>query len=325
MEIRKKIVITRKLPDPIIQELDERNYRIHMWPSEDDPMPYDKIVKEAAEADALLTNVSDQIDKQVLSAGAKLKIVSTMAVGYNNIDIQEASKRGIYVGHTPDVLTEAVADLTFALLLAVSRKIVEGMAFIKADRWNSWGPMLLTGQDVWGSTLGIIGMGRIGEAVSRRAAGFGMNILYCNRNRKPQAEQQLGVAYAELDDLLTKSDFVVMLAPSTPATHRMLGEREFHLMKPNAVFINTSRGENVDEAALFHALKNKRIWGAGLDVFEQEPITSRHRLFGLENVTLLPHIGSATIATRLKMAGIAVQNIKAVLSGGKPAHCVNEF
>lgn len=286
-------------------------------------MPYEQILTQIADADAVLANVSDRIDKTLIETGVKLKVISTMAVGFDNIDIESASRRGIYVGYTPDVLTEAVADLTFALMLGTARRIVEGMSFIKEDRWKSWGPMLLTGPNVWGAKLGIIGMGRIGEAVARRAVGFGMNIMYCNRNRKPEVEKELGVTYTSLEELLSRSDYVVMLAPSNPETYRMLGDREFRLMKPGSIFINTARGTNVDEEALFRALKERRIWGAGLDVYEQEPINSRHPLCQLDNVVLLPHIGSATIETRLKMAELAALNILKVFNGEAPLYCVN--
>jgi len=317
-----KVVITRKIPDRIKQLLDNE-CTTYMWNEELEPMPRDLLLQQIADADALFTNVSDRIDKEVFQAASKLKVVSTMAVGFDNIDIEEATRRGILVGHTPDVLSEAVADLTFALILATARKIFEGMNYIKDGCWRGWGPMLLTGQNVYNATLGIIGMGRIGKKVARRATGFDMKILYHNRNRRKELEQELGAQYRPLDDLLRSSDIIVMLAPATPETYRMIGKREFSIMKPNAIFINTSRGSNVDESALITALKERQIWGAGLDVFEKEPISPEHPLLSLENVVVLPHIGSATLETRINMAMITAQNILHGLRGEPLLHCVN--
>ncbi|NOU97814.1 D-glycerate dehydrogenase [Paenibacillus sp. LMG 31456] len=317
-----KIVITRRIPEIIKQKLDA-NYTTYMWPEENVPIPYELLLEQVKDADALFTNVSDRIDKNVFQAAPNLKVVSTMAVGYDNIDIGEATARGIPVGHTPDVLSEAVADLTFALLLSTARKVVEAMSFIKADSWRGWGPMLLTGQNVYNSTIGIIGMGGIGKGVAKRAAGFGMRILYHNRRRREDMEQELGVEYSSLDNLLQASDFVVMLAPATLETRKMIGERELSLMKPTAILINTSRGSNIDETALIAALKKRKIWGAGLDVFEVEPIRADHPLIGLENVVLLPHIGSATVATRMEMAELTARHILMGLSGERIRNLVN--
>lgn len=317
-----KVVITRKLPDESLRDLRE-NYDVVIWEEENVPMPHDLLLKEIGDAHGLLTNVSDRIDKDVLEQAPHLKVISTMAVGYDNIDAEEATRRGIPVGHTPGVLSEAVADLTFALLMATARRVVEGMDYIRAGNWQSWGPMLLTGQNIYGTTIGIIGMGRIGQAVAKRASGFNMNILYHNRNRKEEAERELGAQYCTMDELLRRSDYVVLLAPSTPETYHMIGSREFSLMKPNAVFINTSRGTNVDEEALYEALKSGQIWAAGLDVFEKEPISADHPLLTLDNVIVLPHIGSANIETRLKMADIAVQNLMLGLQGKPLLHAIN--
>ncbi|TVY08826.1 2-hydroxyacid dehydrogenase [Paenibacillus cremeus] len=318
-----KVLITRKIPQSIVKLFEDSQLEIHMWEHEDEPMPHELLLKESRQADAIFTNVSDRIDRELIQHAERLKVISTMAVGFNNIDIAEATRRGIPVGHTPDVLTEAVADLTFSLLLSSARRVVEGMNYIKAGQWKSWGPMLLTGQKVQGATLGIIGMGRIGEGVARRALGFDMNLLYFNRNRKVHAEQRLGAKYKDLDSLLKQSDFIVMLAPSTPETYKMIGAREFSLMKSNAVFINTSRGANVDEQALYSALKDGKIWAAGLDVFEKEPISPDHPLLQLDNVIALPHIGSANVETRMKMAEIAAVHILDGLLGKRLTHCVN--
>ncbi|TDF92527.1 2-hydroxyacid dehydrogenase [Paenibacillus piri] len=317
-----KVVITRKIPETIKHMLDSA-CTTYMWAEELEPMPRHLLLEQAVDADAIFTNVSDRIDKELFQAAPRLKVVSTMAVGVDNIDLAEASRRGIPVGHTPGVLSEAVADLTFTLMLAAARKVVEGMAYIREGRWRGWGPMLFTGRDVYRATIGIIGMGSIGRGVARRAAGFDMRILYHNRKPDPEAEKQLGAEYCDLDTLLRQSDYVVMLAPATPETHRMIGARQFALMKPNAIFVNTSRGGNVDEQALVRALKGGTIWGAGLDVFEQEPIRPDHPLLALDNVVTLPHIGSATLDTRMNMAALAAQNILHVLNGEPPAHCAN--
>lgn len=318
-----KILFTRKLQDKLIEKV-KNEYEIVMWEEEEEPMPHEKLVEEMKDADAIFVTVSDRIDKNVIEQAPNLKVISTMAVGYDNIDIDTATKRGIPVGHTPGVLTEAVADFTFALLMATARRITEGEAVIRNNEWKSWGPFMLTGPSVYGATIGIIGMGRIGEGVARRAKGFNMNILYHNRSRKPEAEAELGATYCSLEELLKESDFVVLLAPSTPETYHMIGKEQFELMKESAVFINTSRGTNVDEKALYDALKNKKIFAAGLDVFEKEPITNDHPLLELDNVICQPHIGSATIEARLKMVEVAIENIVRGLKGERLLHTVNE-
>ncbi|WP_017726454.1 2-hydroxyacid dehydrogenase [Halalkalibacterium ligniniphilum] len=318
-----KILFTRKLPEKLIEPLKER-YTISMWTEENDPMPRELLLKEVADADAIFTNVADQIDKELIEQAKSLKVISTMAVGYDNIDIDEATKRRIPVGHTPGVLSEATADLTFALLMATGRRITEGMDVIRRNEWKSWGPFLLTGQSVYGATIGIIGMGRIGQGVARRAKGFNMNILYHNRSRNPVAEEELGATYCSLEELLQQADYVVLLAPSTPETRRMIGREQFALMKKSSIFINTSRGTNVDEQALYEALKSNEIFAAGLDVFETEPITADHPLLQLDNVVALPHIGSADIETRMVMGRLAIQNIEKGLAGERLIHCVNE-
>ncbi|WP_047154039.1 2-hydroxyacid dehydrogenase [Aneurinibacillus tyrosinisolvens] len=311
---RPKVVVTRRMPQEAI-ELLEKEANVYVWDSEETAIPQTVLLEQVKDAAGILTNVADSIDKEVLDAAPSLKVISTMAVGYDNIDIAEAARRGIAIGHTPGILTEATADLTFALLMASGRRVAEGAAYVKEGKWKSWGPMLLTGQDVYGATIGIIGMGRIGEGIARRAAGFDMNILYHNRSRKPDIEKSLNAEYCSLDSLLERSDFVVLLAPSTPETYRMMGEREFKLMKSSAVFINASRGKNVDEQALYEALQDGEIWAAGLDVFDEEPVSLDNPLLSLSNVTALPHIGSASIKTRTKMAVVAAQNLLAGLAG----------
>lgn len=273
--------------------------------------------------DGLFCLLTENIDKELLDHATRLKVVSNMAVGYNNIDVEAASKKEIMVTNTPGVLTETTADLTFGLLMAVSRRLIEASGYLKEDQWKTWSPMQLTGQDIYGSTLGIIGLGRIGEAVAKRAQGFNMRVMYHNRARKIGLERELQVDYVDLDNLLKQSDFVCVLTPYTPNTHHLIGKEELKKMKETAILINTSRGGTIDEKALQHALEEGWIWGAGLDVFENEPIDSKHPLVQLSNVVTLPHIGSASIATRSKMAILAADNLLKGLNGEFPDYLVN--
>ncbi|MDC3417844.1 2-hydroxyacid dehydrogenase [Aquibacillus salsiterrae] len=313
----KKIYITRKIPEERIQPFSEK-YAIEMWPHEHQPIDQDTLNRKIAEADGLLTLLTDPVNEETLSSASNLKVIANLAVGFDNIDITAAKKRNIIVTNTPNVLTETTADLTFALLLSTARRIVEAQKFVEEGKWENWSPYLLAGSDIYQKTIGIVGMGRIGEAVAKRAAGFGMKILYHNRSRKERAEKQLGVRYVEFDELLKTSDFVVCLVPFTPKTKRMFGAKAFHMMKQSAIFINVSRGQNVDEHALYHALVNGEIKGCGLDVFEQEPIKKDHPLLQLDQVVCLPHIGSASIATRTTMIDLCLENIDFVLSGLSP-------
>lgn len=316
-----KILITCKLPEVLLAPL-KAKYEVVMAECENEPMSRERLLLEIENTDGLFTNVADIIDQEVFNRAKQLKVISTMAVGYDNIDLDAARQRGILVGHTPGVLTEATADLTFALLMATGRRLVEGMDVIREDLWKSWGPFFLTGQEVFGKTIGIIGMGRIGLGVARRAKGFSMNILYHNRSRNEEAEKELGASYLELDQLLEQSDYVVLLAPSTKETYHMMSTNQFKKMKQSAVFINTSRGPNVDEEALYEALQSNEIWAAGLDVFQTEPIGAKHRLLQLRNVTALPHIGSAAIETRMNMARLALDNLVNGLEGKPLVHQV---
>lgn len=311
-----KIVVTRKIPDESL-DIMKKYGELYIWPEEEIAMPYEQLKEEVRNAHALYTNVGDKIDRELIESAPHLKVISTMAVGFDNIDMEYARERGIAVGHTPSVLNETTADLAFTLLMAAGRRIVEGAYYIKEEKWKSWGPMLLTGQDIYGARLGIIGMGRIGEGVARRALGFNMDVVYYNRNQKPHIEEEIGVTYCELTELLRTSDFIVLLAPGSEETRHMIGTEQFQLMKESAVFINASRGTNVDEQALYKALKEGEIWAAGLDVFEEEPISASHPLLSLPNVTAVPHIGSASIATRKKMAMMAAENLVAGIKGEK--------
>ncbi|WCK56418.1 D-glycerate dehydrogenase [Aneurinibacillus sp. Ricciae_BoGa-3] len=319
--MKPKIYVTRKLPDVIISYL-SNECEVRMWDKEDEPVPPEILAEEIEEVDGLLCLLTETIDERLLGKGRNLKVVSNMAVGYNNIDIQAAKSKGVQVTNTPGVLTETTADLTFGLLIATARRFEESINYVKEGKWKTWSPMGLTGQDIFGATLGIIGMGDIGEAVASRAKGFKMNVLYHNRKRKIAAEETLGAAYRELDDLLTESDFVVVLTPYTPQTHDLISYKELALMKPTSILINTSRGGIVNEEALYQALLEKKIYAAGLDVFEQEPVSLTHPLLQLPNVTALPHIGSASVTTRMKMAKLAAFNLLEALQHRTPPNLV---
>ena len=316
-----RIFVTRSLPGNALDKIKDR-CNVTVYPL-DRTITKDELMTYLKEADAVISMLSDPIDKEVIEAGKNLKVIANYAVGYNNIDIEAATKSGIAVVNTPDVLTEASADLAWALLLAVSRRVVEGDTMTRAGKFRGWAPELLLGVPVYGQTLGIIGAGRIGQAVARRAKGFGMRVLYHNRKRLPKAiENDLGMSYAALDDLLAESDFVSLHCPLTPETKHLIGPRELGLMKQTAVLINTARGPVVDEEALLQALRKKTIFGAGLDVYEKEPLLTPG-LADLPNVVLTPHIGSADTRTRLAMVDMVLNDIIAVLNNERPQNLVN--
>lgn len=318
------VYITRKLPAPILDQL-SRHFHIKLWDKENEPVPSEVLVEEVKEADGLLCLLTDQVDEKLLNGARRLKIAANMAVGYNNIDVTAAASKGIVVTNTPGVLTETTADLTFALMMATARRLVESSDFLRAGKWSSWSPMELTGQDIYGATLGIIGMGRIGQALARRAKGFNMRIVYHNRTRKPEAEKELELEFCEdLYDMLAVSDYVCIMVPYTSELHHFIGKKELNAMKETAVLINTARGGLVDEGALFKALSTGKLFAAGLDVFEKEPVDPDSPLLSLPNLVTLPHIGSASKATRMKMAKLAADNIIAVLSGKPPLTPVPE-
>jgi glyoxylate reductase len=296
---------------------------ISMWEEEDIAVPRVVLEQEMAKAKGILCLLTETIDESLLENASSLKVISNMAVGYNNIDVKAATARRIMVTNTPGVLTETTADLTFALLMATARRLIEAAEFLRANRWKTWSPMMLTGQDVHSSTLGIIGFGSIGQAVARRAKGFNMNVLYYNRSRKPEAEAKLGAMCTDLETLLKVSDFVCILTPYNPETKNLIGKEQLALMKNTAVLINSARGGIVNEEALYQALKNREIWAAGLDVFEDEPVPLSHPLLELPNVVTLPHIGSASVNTRTRMAFLAAENLIKALSGVRPSHLVN--
>lgn len=310
------MLVTRKIANEALAML-EKVADVDQW-TEDVPMPRQVLLERAQRADAVLAMLTERIDEELLESAPQLRIVANMAVGYDNIDLEACRRREVVVTNTPDVLTEATADLAFALLMAAARRLTEANRFVLEGGWTSWSPSLMAGQNVYGATLGIIGMGRIGEAVARRAKGFQMRILYHNRTERPDAARETGAEWVSLETLLQESDYVVLLTPLNEQTRLLMGEREFSLMKPTSVFVNVSRGGTVDESALYQALVNKQIWAAGLDVFQQEPVPDDHPLLALPNVVALPHIGSATVQTRTEMAKLAAANIAAVLAGGKP-------
>ena len=311
------IYITRKLPESLLQSYKEY-FEFHMWKEEESSVPREILLKESKTADGLLCMVSDAIDAHYLTQNSQLKIVANNAVGYDNIDLQTAKKNEITVTNTPDVLTETTADLTFALLMATSRRLIEANQVIRDNQWKNWSPYFLAGTDIYNKTIGIVGMGRIGTAVARRAKGFGMRILYHNRRKNPEIEKELQATYVDFRTLLTESDFVVSLVPLTKETKHLFNKNAFHQMKQEAIFINVSRGAVVQEDDLFEALNKGVIRAAGLDVFETEPITADHPYVSLDNVICLPHIGSASEETRTKMIQLCLDNIYQYFYGDGP-------
>jgi len=314
-----KIFITRRLPEEGLKMLDEHEVEIFEG---DAPPSKQEIIEGTRGKDALICLLTDKIDSEVMNASSNLKIIANYAAGYDNIDIDEATKRGIFVTNTPGVLTETVADLAWALILAAARRIVEGDKFMRGGKFKGWAPMLLLGSDVYGKTLGIVGAGRIGQAVAKRAKGFNMRILYYSRKRKENFEKECNAEYVDLETLLREADFVSLHTPLTPETYHMIGEKELKMMKSSAYLINTGRGKCVDEKALVKALKEGWIRGAALDVFENEP-EIEPELKELENVVLTPHIGSASYETRSRMAVMVAENVLAALKGEIPPNCIN--
>lgn len=316
-----RVLITHKLADEAV-EVARRACDVHFTSL--DPSPDAATLRRAVVGmDGIISVVTDMIDAVFLEAGADLKVVANVAAGYDNVDVPAATRRGVVVTNTPGVVTESTADLTWGLLFSIARRIPEADRYVRADQWKEWQLMALLGHDVHGRTLGIIGMGRIGQAVARRASGFGMTILYHNRHRLPEGvESDLGAVWVELETLLQSADFISVHTPLSTETRHLIGEKELRMMKPTAYLLNTSRGPVVDETAVIRALREQWIAGAGLDVFEQEPEVPQ-ALKDLENVVLLPHIGSASVASRTRMAVMAAQSAVAVLQGERPQHVVN--
>ena len=329
------VVATRQLPPKAWNAL-AAQAQVVCW-EHDRPVSREWLLNQISEADGLYCLLTDRIDTDVLTFGRRLRVVSTMSVGYDHIEIPACSVRNIPVGYTPGILTETTADLTFALLLAAARRIVEGADYVGQGQWKEWKPNLLLGQEVFGATLGIVGFGRIGQAVARRAQGFGMKMLAVRSLRQePEIADSLGVAgsnressdtsavtFVDLATALKESDFVSLHVPLTSDTQHLVGTSEFQMMKRSSILINTSRGAVVDHEALYAALHQGTIGGAALDVTDPEPLPASHPLLTLSNCLVIPHLGSASIATRSLMADIAVENVLAGLRGERLLHCVN--
>ena len=323
MADRPRVFVARRIPDEGL-DLVLAATDADVWPDEIEPAR-DELLRRVAGCDGILTLLTDRVDAALLdAAGPQLKVVSNFAVGFDNVDIPECTRRGIPVGNTPGVLTETTADLAWALLMATARRVVEGADYVRARRWKTWGPLLLLGPDVHGATLGIVGFGRIGQAVARRASGFGMRILYHDVARVDCAtEQALGATFVPLDELLAESDFVSLHVNLTPETRGLIGRDALALMKPTAIVVNTSRGPVVDSMALHDALRDGVIAAAALDVTDPEPLPADHPLVGLPNCLVVPHIASASRATRGKMARMAAENLLAGLRGERLPTPVN--
>ncbi len=321
---RKKIFVTRILPGDAMNLLKQK-FDVEFWPHEYPP-PKDVLIKKIKKVNGLICLLTEKVDREVIEvANPDFWGISQVAVGYDNIDIEAATEKGIYVTNTPGVLTETTADFAFALLMATARRIAEADRYVRSGKWKiPWGLTMFLGQDVWGKTIGVIGMGRIGTAVAKRAKGMNMKILYYDIYRNERAEKELGAQYVDLETLLKESDFVTIHVPLTPSTYHLIDEDKLKLMKRTACLINTSRGPVVDEKALYRALKEGWIWAAGLDVWEKEPTDPDNPLLTLENVVATPHIASASYETRTKMAMIAVENMIAIMEGRIPPNLVNK-
>ncbi len=321
MSAKPRIFLTRELPPETMAILHDQSQLT--MNSEDRYIEKHEIIEGVRDADGLLCLLTDTIDDEILAAGKNLKIVANFAVGFNNIDVAAATRRKIPVTNTPGVLTDTTADMTWALLMDAARRVAEGDRFVRTKAWQGWGPLQFLGADVTGATLGIIGLGRIGQAVVRRARGFDMKVIYWNRTRlSPEDEQHLGVEYREFDEVLRESDFVSLHVALNDQTRHLIGAEQLALMKATAVIVNTTRGPVIDEKALVVALKHGTIASAGLDVYEHEPLLEPE-LYDLENAVLAPHLGSATIGTRTKMGNMAAENCLAGCRGERPVNLVN--
>ena len=316
------VYVTRRLPEAGLRMLRRACSQVAVYEG-DGAVPQAELLRAVRGRDGLLCLLSDRVDAGVMdAAGAGLKGIAICAVGYDNVDVAAATARGIPVSNTPGVLTETTADLAWALMLAAARRIPESDRLVRSGRWRGWDPLQMLGVDVYGKTLGVVGAGRIGSAVARRATGFGMEVLYFDQQGRPELERTCAARRVSLEELLRESDFVSLHVPLTPQTRHLIGLRELGMMKETAVLVNTSRGPVVDEAALVEALRSGRIFGAGLDVYENEPALAPG-LGEFQNVVLAPHIGSASVATRSKMAQMAAGDLLAMLAGRRPASCVN--
>jgi len=318
-----KVYVTRQLFDKALEIL--RMYsEVEVFGGIDHPAPRELLLSKVRNVEGLLCLLTDRIDLKVLESGRNLKVVSNYAVGFNNIDVDAATKRGIYVTNTPGILTETTADCTWALLLTIARRIAEADRHVRSGKWiHAWGPRMFIGSDVHGKTLGIFGLGRIGSTVAKRAKGFDMDLIYYDINRREDLEEKLGIVFKSLDEVLHESDFITIHVPLTKQTHHFIGWHELSMMKRTAYLINTSRGPVIDEKALYEALKERVIAGAAMDVFEQEPIDTKSPLLELDNIVVTPHIASASVETRTRMAVVAAENLVSVLQGKEPPNLVN--
>jgi len=317
--MKSKVYVTRQVPEQGIDML-RHTCEVEVWKGEL-PVPRELLLEKVRDIHGLYSLLTDRVDQELLDVAPRLRVVSNMAVGYDNIDVAACTARGIPVGNTPGVLTDTTADFAFSLLMAAARRIVEGADYVRAGRWKTWGPMLLMGSDVHGATLGIVGIGRIGQAIARRAGGFDMRILYYDPYIRDAGIP--GATSVDLDTLLAQSDFVTLHVPLTETTYHLIGQAALEKMKPTAILINTARGGVVDTEALYDALREGQIACAALDVTEPEPIPADHPLLTLPNCIVVPHIASASVATRTRMATIAAENLLAGLEGEPLPHCVN--
>jgi glyoxylate reductase len=317
-----KVFVTRKIPSVGLDLISDK-YDVEVWPVVEPPTTRE-IIERAVNCRGLITLLSDDINIELLGNLPNLRVIAQYAVGYDNIDLSEATRRGILVTNTPGVLTETTADLTWALIMATSRRIVEADRYVRDKKWNvAWGPEMLLGSDIHGATLGLIGMGRIGQAVARRASGFNMKIQYHSRNRNKAIEKELDAKFVDLSTLLQTSDIVSIHVPLNAETHHLISKEELEIMRDDSILINTSRGKVVDEDSLCVAIEEGQIRGAGLDVFQEEPLSKSSPLLGLQNIVITPHIGSASKNTRDTMSIMCAENLIAVLEGNKPPNLVN--
>ncbi|MGD2142820.1 MAG: D-glycerate dehydrogenase [Candidatus Bathyarchaeota archaeon] len=318
-----EVYVTRQL-FPEAMEILERNANVEVFKGVDEAIPRDLLLTKVSGVKGLLSLLTESIDAEVIDAGEDLEVISNYAVGFNNIDLKAATERGIYVTNTPGILTETTADAAFALLMAAARRIPEADRHIRAGKWiHAWGPRMFIGTDIHGKTLGIIGLGRIGSALVKRAQGFGMKVIYNDVLRQKELEKELGVIFKHRDEVIREADFLSLHVPLTAETHHLIGSNELEAMKNSAFLINTSRGPVVNQRSLYEALCSGAIAGAALDVFEEEPIDPDSPLMGLENIVMTPHLASGSVETRTRMATTAARNLVSVLQGRVPPNLVN--
>ena len=316
------VFVTRTVADSALRIIEE-SASVEVW-TEHMPVPKETLLAKSHDADGLLILASDKCEAELIESSTRLKVISNFGVGYNNIDVDSATKHGIFVGYTPGVVTETTADLAFALLMAAARQVVRGDRLVRTGQWRSWGPMDVLGCDIHHAKLGIVGLGRIGTEVAKRAKGFDMTVLYHDEVRREDVERRLGLHFVPtLSQLLSEADYVSLHVALNEHTFHMIGEAELALMKPTGILVNASRGSVVDQMALYEALRNHRILGAAIDVAEVEPIPSKDPLLELDNLTVTPHVGTATLETRTNQSLLAAQNLVAGIAGRVPPHCVN--